>query len=92
MKQYGETDTEIAEAKAEYERFLTDDQLRDAQLRHEMWLHDRAQDKADARKEGLAEGRAEERVKIARNMRSAGISVSAVASCTGLTEEEIKQL
>jgi len=27
MKQYGKTDTEIAEAKAKYERFLTDDQL-----------------------------------------------------------------
>jgi len=61
-----------------------------------MWLHDRAQDKADARKEGLAEGRAEgrteERVKIARNFLNAGIPVSAVASCTGLTEEEVKQL
>ncbi|HAH61907.1 MAG TPA: hypothetical protein DCL73_07400 [Treponema sp.] len=100
MKRYGETDTEIAEAKAKYEKFLTDDQLRDAQLRHEMWLHDRAQDKADARKEGLAEGRtagriegrAEERTRIARSLLRAGISVSAVASSTGLTEEEIKSL
>jgi predicted transposase/invertase (TIGR01784 family) len=99
MKQYRETDTEIAEAKTEYERFLTDDQLRDAQLRHEMWLHDRAQAKVDARKEGLAEGRAEgraqgkaeERARIAQSLLNAGISVSAVASCTGLTEEELKK-
>ena len=41
-----------------------------------------------ARKEGVAQGKAE----IARNFLAAGVDIKIIASCTGLTEEQIKAL
>ena len=45
-----------------------------------------------ARKEGRVEGRVEEKVAIARNLKSMGMSISDVSKATGLQEEEIKAL
>ena len=56
MEKYKETDVAIKEAKADYEDFLTDAQLREAQFEHEMFLHDQAQAQSDAHKEGYEEG------------------------------------
>ena len=44
------------------------------------------------RAEGRAEGREEERMSIARNLKAQHIAISVIASCTGLSEEEIEQL
>lgn len=44
------------------------------------------------REEGLQEGKTQERHHVAKNMLSAGIPADTVASCTGLTLEELKTL
>ena len=44
------------------------------------------------REEGLVKGRAEEKVLIARNLRSLGLSDADIVKCTGLTEEELGSL
>ena len=45
-----------------------------------------------ARKEGRLEGRLEEKIAIARNLKSMGMSISDISKATGLSEEEIKVL
>ncbi len=45
-----------------------------------------------AREEGLAEGEAKKANEIATNMLVAGLSVTQIASCTGLSEEEVLAL
>jgi len=47
MTRYGETDTDIAEAKKTYEDFISDEQARDAEFRHRIYLMDRAQEQSD---------------------------------------------
>ena len=46
----------------------------------------------EGRMEGNAEGRLEEKIAIARNLKSMGMSISDVSKATGLQEEEIKAL
>ena len=43
-------------------------------------------------KEGRKEGRKEGILSVARNLRSGGMSVEAIAAATGLSIEEIEQL
>ena len=64
----------------------------------------RAEGRAEGRVEGLAEGRAEGlaegeakgevkgQAKLVSNMLKSGMSIASIASCTGLTEEELVQL
>ena len=44
------------------------------------------------RAEGRAEGRAEEKIDIARNLKSLGLTTVQIAQSTGLTEEEVEKL
>lgn len=44
------------------------------------------------RAEGRAEGRAEEKIAIARNLKSLGLTATQIAQATGLTEEEIQEI
>ena len=44
------------------------------------------------REEGRVEGRVEEKIAIARNLKSMGMSISDISKATGLQEEEIKEL
>ena len=44
------------------------------------------------REEGRVEGRVEEKIAIARNLKSMGMSISDISKATGLQEEEIKAL
>ena len=46
----------------------------------------------EGRMEGNAEGRLEEKIAIARNLKSMGMSISDVSKATGLSEEGIKVL
>ena len=46
----------------------------------------------EGRMEGNAEGRVEEKIAIARNLRSMGMSISDISKATSLQEEEIKAL
>ena len=46
----------------------------------------------EGRKEGNEEGRVEEKIAIARNLKSMGMSISDISKATGLQEEEIKAL
>ena len=46
----------------------------------------------EGRMEGRVEGRVEEKIAIARNLKSMGMSISDVSKATGLQEEEIKAL
>jgi predicted transposase/invertase (TIGR01784 family) len=46
----------------------------------------------EGRMEGNAEGRLEEKIAIARNLKSMGMSISDISKATGLQEEEIKAL
>lgn len=46
--------------------------------------------RAEGRAEGLAEGQAKEKVAIARNLKSLGLSTAQIAQATGLTEEEVE--
>ena len=48
--------------------------------------------KSTARREGREEGRAEERLAVAKNLKSLGISFADIAKATGLTHEEIEAL
>ena len=50
----------------------------------------RAEGLAEGRAEGLAEGQAKEKVAIARNLKSLGLSTAQIAQATGLTEEEVE--
>ena len=45
-----------------------------------------------AEEKGRVEGRVEEKIAIARNLKSMGMSISDVSKATGLQEEEIKAL
>ena len=47
---------------------------------------------AKGRAEGLAEGEARGRAEVARNLKQLGLSITDIASATGLTNEEIKAL
>ena len=44
------------------------------------------------REEGRVEGRVEEKIAIARNLKSMGMSISDISKATSLQEEEIKAL
>ena len=46
----------------------------------------------EARAEGKSQGKNERNIEIAKNMLNEGINLSAIAKCTGLTEEEINSL
>ena len=48
--------------------------------------------KSTARREGREEGRAEERLAVAKNLKSLGISFADIAKATGLTLKEIEAL
>ncbi len=52
----------------------------------------RAEGLAQGREEGLAQGREEERLSIARNLKSLGLSVGQIMEATGLTERQISEL
>ena len=45
-----------------------------------------------AKKEAKEEGRAEEKLSVARNLKSMGLSVADIVKATGLTEEQIASL
>lgn len=104
MAKYRETDTAIAEAKQEYERFIDDDRMIIAQLRRDRQDHDLAQFKHDAREDGLAEGRAEGKVvgrvegkaeaqrEAAAKLKQLGVAVFIIIQATGLSAEEIAAL
>ncbi|MCQ2185423.1 MAG: hypothetical protein MJY92_01690, partial [Bacteroidales bacterium] len=48
--------------------------------------------RAEGRAEGLEEGEAKKQLEIARAMMAEGIPVAVIVKCTGLTEEQIKEL
>ena len=45
-----------------------------------------------AEEKGRVEGRVKEKIAIARNLKSMGMSISDISNATGLQEEEIKEL
>ena len=47
---------------------------------------------AEGRAKGLEEGRAEEKMKIAKGLKDAGVSIETIAQVTGLSTEEIKDI
>jgi predicted transposase/invertase (TIGR01784 family) len=47
---------------------------------------------AQGKVEGIAQGKVEEKIEIAKNLLSQGISFSTIVTCTGLSKEEIQQL
>lgn len=49
-------------------------------------------ERAEGRAEGLAEGRAEEKVAIARNLKTLGMTAEQIAQATGLTKEEVERI
>ena len=50
------------------------------------------QGRAEGEAAGLKKGREEERADVARAMKAEGISTEVIAKCTGLSEEEIREL
>lgn len=54
------------------------------------WKKGLAEGRAEGLAEGLAEGQAKEKVAIARNLKSLGLSTAQIAQATGLTEEEVE--
>ena len=52
----------------------------------------RAEGREEGRREGREEGRAEERLAVAKNLKSLGISFANIAKATGLTLKEIEAL
>ena len=49
----------------------------------------RVEGRLEGRLEGRVEGRLEEKIAIARNLKSMGMSISDISKATGLQEEEI---
>ena len=49
----------------------------------------RREGRVEGREEGRVEGRVEEKIAIARNLKSMGMSISDISKATGLQEEEI---
>ena len=52
----------------------------------------RREGRVEGREEGRVEGRVEEKIAIARNLKSMGMSIYDISKATGLSEEEIKAL
>ena len=52
----------------------------------------REEGRKEGRREGREEGRAEERLAVAKNFKSLGISFADIAKATGLTLKEIEAL
>ena len=52
----------------------------------------RKEGRVEGRLEGRVEGRVEEKIAIARNLKSMGMSISDISKATDLSEEEIKAL
>ena len=72
--------------EAEYEANLEDWK---AEGIEEGRIEGRAEGLAEGRAEGIAEGIAENKKETARNLLHAGVDVSVIAQCTGLTEDQI---
>ena len=70
---------------------LTEDQWRDYELDLDKYQRTMSVIRT-GREEGREEGLAEERIRIAKAMIEKGVQREIIASCTGLSEEEIKQL
>lgn len=58
----------------------------------EYWEEQVSDAKAEGLAEGLAEGKAETQMEIARKLKAENIPASVIASCTGLSAEEIDKL
>ena len=72
-----------------------------AQYRHEWKIYNdyfnsvdtaKKEGRAEGRAEGLMEGRTEEKLEIAKNLKSMGLSSEHIMQATGLTIEEINNL
>jgi predicted transposase/invertase (TIGR01784 family) len=56
------------------------------------WENIKSTARREGREEGREDGRAEERLAVAKNLKSLGISFADIAKATGLTIGEIEEL
>ena len=83
-----EEDEDIKAARKVLEEISQDEKEREkARLRDKY-----VREMNSSRNEGYEEGKASERIKIAKNLLKQKVDINIVIECTGLTEEEIKNL
>jgi predicted transposase/invertase (TIGR01784 family) len=90
----------VYEANEEFQRFLSNPEMREKVRARERFLNDerlkligaRRQGREEGRVEGRGEGRDERNVEVARNMKHKGYSVNDIADITGLSLSEVERL
>lgn len=85
-----------------YMNMTSDEQIRYDQImdnKYDIALHEemicnkaKEEGRAEGLEEGRTEGEAKKQLEIARAMKAKGLEISMIAECTGLTEEQIKEL
>jgi len=108
IKEITDKEPALDRLKTEFERVMTDEQLRNEALSHEMWLHDQAQYQYEVgeerynkgrmegleqgKAEGLAEGEEKARQELARNMKVQGFDLDVISKLTRLSIQVIEAL
>jgi predicted transposase/invertase (TIGR01784 family) len=94
----------VFEANEEFQRFLSNPEMREKVRARERFLNDerlkligarregRVEGRVEGRAEGRAEGHAEGRVEVARNMKHEGFDTATIAKATGLPLSEVERL
>jgi predicted transposase/invertase (TIGR01784 family) len=82
----------LERAYEEYQRCTQDRELRELALARERYLRDQASRIGSARREGIVEGKRRQAMETASRLLSMGMSVSQVATATGLGGDEVREL
>ena len=87
-----EEDEDIKAARKVLEEISQDEKEREKARLRDKYVREMNSSRNEGYAEGKAEGKASERIKIAKIMLKEGSDISFIVKCTGLTEEEIKQI
>ena len=87
-----EEDENIKAARKVLEQISQDEKEREKARLMDKYVREMNSSRNEGYAEGKAEGKASERIKIAKIMLKEGSDISFIVKCTGLTEEEIKQI
>lgn len=91
-----EEDEDIKAAKKVLEQISQDEREREKARLRDKYVREmnssRNEGYAEGKADGISEGKNSEKIKIAKIMLKEGSDISFIVKCTGLTEEEIKQI
>ena len=91
-----EEDEDIKAARKVLEEISQDEKEREKARLRDKYVREmnssRNEGYAEGKADGISEGKNSEKIKIAKIMLKEGSDISFIVKCTGLTEEEIKQI